>query len=127
MLSSPRGSRADAQPPAPAAAGAVPGRGEEVPVRRAGQELLATIRPRDVAGKTRRRLAAELVTKLTQTGKRIKTADAELKALAAATGSSLLQLHGIGPSGAARLLGDVGDIARACWEAVVVFGDATGN
>jgi hypothetical protein len=30
----------------------------------------------------------------------------------AATGSSLLTLHGIGPSGAARLLGDVGDIAR---------------
>ena len=76
------------------------------------KELLATIRPRDIAGKTRRRLAAELITELTQTDKRIKTADAELKALVAATGSSLLQLHGIGPSGAARLLGDVGDIAR---------------
>jgi len=43
------------------------------------KELLATIRPRDIAGKTRRRLAAELITELTQTGKRIKTADAELK------------------------------------------------
>jgi transposase len=76
------------------------------------KELLATIRPRDIAGKTRRRLAAELITELTQTDKRIKTADAELKALVVATGSSLLQLHGIGPSGAARLLGDVADIAR---------------
>jgi transposase len=76
------------------------------------KELLATIRPRDIAGKTRRRLAAELITELTQAGKRIKTADAELKALVAATGSGLLQLHGIGPSSAARLLGDVGDIAR---------------
>jgi hypothetical protein len=76
------------------------------------KELLATIRPRDIAGKTRRRLAAGLVTELIQTGKRIKTADAELKELIAATGSSLLTLHGIGPSGAARLLGDVGDIAR---------------
>jgi len=55
-------------------------------------------------------LAAELVTELTRTGKRIKTADAELEGLVTATSSSLLTLHGIGPSGAARLLGDVGDV-----------------
>ena len=76
------------------------------------KDLLATVRPRDIAGKTRRRLAAELVTELTRIDKRIKTADAELKELVTATSSSLLTLHGIGPSGAARLLGDVGDIAR---------------
>jgi hypothetical protein len=76
------------------------------------KELLAAIGPRDIAGQTRRRLAAGLITELTQAGKRIKTAGAELKALAAATGSSLLQRHGIGPSSAARLPGDVADIAR---------------
>ncbi len=76
------------------------------------KDLLAAVRPRDIAGKTRRRLAAELVTELTRIDKRIKTADAELKQLVTATGSSLLTLHGIGPSSAARLLGDVGDIAR---------------
>jgi transposase len=76
------------------------------------KEMLAGVRPRDIAGKTRRRLAAEMVTELTQIDKRIKSADAELKALVTSAGSSLLQLHGIGPSGAARLLGDVGDIAR---------------
>jgi transposase len=76
------------------------------------RQLLATIRPRDIAGKTRRRLAAEMITELTRIDKRIKTADAELKELVAATGSSLLTTHGIGPSGAARLLGDVADIAR---------------
>jgi transposase len=32
--------------------------------------------------------------------------------LVAATGSGLMTLNGVGPSGAARLLGDVGDIAR---------------
>ena len=53
-----------------------------------------------------------MITELARTGKRIKTADAELKQLVTATGSSLLTLHGIGPSSAARLLGDVGDIAR---------------
>ena len=74
--------------------------------------LLATVRPRDVVGKTRRRLAAELIVELAAIDKRIKTADKELGELIAATGSTLRDLHGIGPSGAARLLGDVGDIAR---------------
>jgi transposase len=74
--------------------------------------LLAGVRPRDVVGRTRRRLAVELVAELAAIDKKIKTADRELLELIAATGSSLLQLHGIGPSGAARLLGDVGDITR---------------
>jgi transposase len=74
--------------------------------------LLATVRPRDVVGRTRRRLAAELVAELVVIDKKIKAADRELLELIAATGSSLLDLHGIGPSGASRLLGDVGDISR---------------
>jgi transposase len=74
--------------------------------------LLATVRPRDVVGRTRRRLAAEHIAELVSIDKRIKAADLELRELIAATGSSLLQLFGVGPSGAARLLGDVGDISR---------------
>jgi transposase len=74
--------------------------------------LLASVRPRDVVGKTRRRLAAELITELVAIDKRIKTANHELDELIEATGSSLRELSGIGPSGAARLLGDVGDITR---------------
>ncbi|NYD58898.1 transposase [Nocardioides marinisabuli] len=74
--------------------------------------LLATVRPRDVAGKTRRRVAAELVADLERVYARRKAADKELKELVAATGTSLLDLHGIGPSSAARLLVEVGDITR---------------
>jgi transposase len=74
--------------------------------------LLAKVRPRDLVGKTRRRLAAELVGDLEQNYARKKAADKELKALVAATGTGLLELHGIGPSGAARLLVEVGDITR---------------
>jgi transposase len=74
--------------------------------------LLAKVRPRDLVGKTRRRLAAELVGDLEQIYARKKAADKELKALVAATGTGLLDLHGIGPSGAARLLVEVGDITR---------------
>ena len=74
--------------------------------------LLAKVRPRDLVGKTRRRLAAELVADLEQNYARKKAADKELKTLLAVTGTGLLDLHGIGPSGAARLLVEVGDITR---------------
>jgi transposase len=76
------------------------------------KQLLATVRPREVAGKTRRRLAAELIGDLERIHDRKKAADKELRALVAATGTGLMDLHGIGPSGAARLLVEVGDITR---------------
>jgi transposase len=74
--------------------------------------LLAKVRPRDEAGKTRRRVAAELVGDLERIYQRTKAADKELTALLAETGTTLTQLHGIGPSGAARLLVEVADITR---------------
>jgi transposase len=74
--------------------------------------LLAKVRPRDAAGKARRRVAAELIADLERVYQRKKAADKELKALVAATGTTLMDLHGIGPSGAARLLVEVGDITR---------------
>ncbi|MBQ0900955.1 transposase [Micromonospora sp. U21] len=74
--------------------------------------LLATVRPRDVVGKARRRVAAELIGDLERIYRRSKEADKELKELVASTGTTLMDLHGIGPSGAARLLVEVGDITR---------------
>jgi transposase len=74
--------------------------------------LLGKVRPRDLVGRTRRRLAAELVADLEQNYTLRKAADKELKALLAQTGTGLLNLHGIGPSGAARVLVEVGDITR---------------
>jgi transposase len=76
------------------------------------KELLSKVRPRDAVGKTRRRVAAELVADLERVYDRKKAADKELNALLAATGTTLTQLHGIGPSGAARLLVEIGDVAR---------------
>jgi len=72
--------------------------------------LLATVRPRDAVGKTRRRVAAELVADLERIYARKKAANTELEELVKATGTTLLDLHGIGPTGAARLLVEVGDI-----------------
>ncbi|MEJ3746654.1 transposase [Actinomycetes bacterium KLBMP 9797] len=67
---------------------------------------------RVIVGRTRRRLASELITEVAVIDKKIKSANAQLSELVASTGSTLRQLNGIGPSGAARLLGDIGDIDR---------------
>jgi|HubBroStandDraft_3_1064219.scaffolds.fasta_scaffold40522_1 transposase len=76
------------------------------------RRLLAGVRPKDVAGKTRKRVASELVADLERLYRRKKDANKELIDLVKATGTELLHLHGIGPSGAARLLVEVGDITR---------------
>ena len=74
--------------------------------------ILATVRPRDIAGKTRRRLAVDQLTELFAVEKKIKAVTAELKAMVEARGSTLMSLPGVGPVVAARTLADVGDIAR---------------
>ena len=76
------------------------------------KKLLASVRPRDVVGKARRRVAAELIGDLERLHARKKAANKELSELVAHTDTSLMTLHGIGPSGAARLLVEVGDITR---------------
>jgi transposase len=59
-----------------------------------------------------RRVAAELVSDLERICQRKKAADKELSALLRATATTLTGLNGIGPSGAARLLIEAGDITR---------------
>ena len=96
--------------------------------------LIATIKPRDLPGKTRRRLAVELIAELETTDRKIKALKKELTALVTARGSTLLELHGIGPSSAARLLADVGDIHRfadrdrfASWNGTAPIDASSGN
>ena len=74
--------------------------------------ILASVRPRDLAGKTRRRLAVEQLTELVAVEKKIKALTKELKAMVLARGSTLMDLPGVGPVVAARILADVGDVAR---------------
>jgi len=76
------------------------------------RKLLATVRPRDLVGKTRKQHAMELVVDLERIYQRKKAANTELIALIKTTGTGLIDLHGIGPSGAARLLVEIGDITR---------------
>jgi transposase len=51
--------------------------------------LIAAIRPRDIVGKTRRRLAVELIGELERIDKKIKAIDKDLTQLVTARGSTL--------------------------------------
>ena len=90
----------------------VPGKAKRDSTALQAKAILASVRPRDLAGKTRRRLAVEQRTELFAVEKKIKALTKELKALVLARGSRLMDLPGVGPVVAARILADVGDVAR---------------
>ncbi len=89
-----------------------PGRAKKDITTGQAKAILASVRPRDLAGKTRRRLAAEQLTELVAIEKKIKALTKELKTMVLASGSTLMDLPGVGPVVAARILADVGDVAR---------------
>jgi len=74
--------------------------------------LLAGVRPRDPAGRTRRALAAELLAELESLDGKLKALKRRLGEAVTATGSGLMDIYGVGPAGAARILADVADVAR---------------
>ena len=74
--------------------------------------LLATVRPRDVAGRTRRQLAADLIEDLVGLDRKLKELDKRLKAAVAATGTTVTDIKGVGTATAAMILGEVGDVRR---------------
>jgi len=90
----------------------VPGQGKKDITTGQAKKILATVKPRDVAGKTGRRLAGEQIAELVAIEKRIKALTRELKEMVLATGSTLMELPGVGPVVAARTLADTGDVAR---------------
>ena len=78
--------------------------------------------------------AAELIADLELVHRRTKEADKELPDVLAATGTTLMHLHGIGPTGAARLLVEVGDILRfpnrahfASWDGIAPIDASAGD
>jgi transposase len=74
--------------------------------------LLAGVRPKGPAGRTRRALAAELIGELDVLDGKLKALRRRLAEAVTAAGSGLMGVYGIGPAGAARILADVGDVAR---------------
>jgi transposase len=90
----------------------IPGGAEKNLSATKAKRLLATTRPRSLVGKTTRRLAAEELADLVATDAKLKSLEKELAGAVRASGSHLMDLRGIGPAGAARILADVGDVAR---------------
>jgi len=90
----------------------IPGQGKKDITALQAKALLASVRPRDIAGKTCRRIAAEELAELVAVDAKIKKSTAELKAMVLARGSHLMDLRGVGPVVAARVLADVGDVTR---------------
>lgn len=74
--------------------------------------LLATVRPRDIAGKARRQLAADYIDDVTMLDRKLKTIEKRIAEAVDATGTSLTEIVGVGPITAALILGEVGNVAR---------------
>lgn len=74
--------------------------------------LLATVRPRDVAGKARRQLAADYIDDVVALDRKLKALKARITDAVEATGTTLTEIVGLGPITAALILGEVGNIAR---------------
>ena len=74
--------------------------------------LLATVRPRDVAGKARRQLAADYVDDVSTVDRKLKALNKRIAEAVKETGTTLTAIKGIGPITAAQILGEVGNVAR---------------
>ncbi|WP_433579118.1 IS110 family transposase [Nocardia brasiliensis] len=90
----------------------IPGGAKQFLSARQARELAVTVTPSDAAARVRLRLVMELIEDLETIDRKTRAADKELRQLVADRGSTLMELHGIGPSSAARLLADAGDIHR---------------
>ncbi|MFE3260243.1 IS110 family transposase [Nocardia sp. NPDC059229] len=74
--------------------------------------LLSQVTACDPVTDVQKRLVTEQIDELEAIDAKIKAADKQLRQLVTDRGSTLMTLHGIGPSSAARLLADTGDIHR---------------
>jgi transposase len=87
------------------------GAGRNLTANRAAA-LLDQVRPTGAAAVTRHQLARELITDVRNLDRRIAEVKARIKAAVAHSKTSLVELFGVGPVLAAKLLGEVGDICR---------------
>ncbi len=88
-------------------------------------ELLRGIRPRDVAGRTLRSLATDLVAEIRQLDRRIAKAAADIQTALTDSGTTLTDLCGIGALTAGKILGRVGTINR--FRSAAAFATYTGT
>jgi len=88
-------------------------------------QLLRPVRPRGIAARTLRRLAAELITEIRHLDRRISVANTEITAAVQASRSTLTELRGIGDLNAGKILARVGDVHR--FRSAAAFASYTGT
>jgi transposase len=76
------------------------------------KQLVATVKPRDIAGRTRRAMVVELIDDVVILDRKIKAVTKQIRDAVEATETSLTDIVGIGPVLAAVILGEVGDVHR---------------
>jgi transposase len=74
--------------------------------------LVATVRPRDIAGKTRRAMVIDLIDDITVVDRKLKAIEKRITEAVTATGTTLTDVVGVGPVTAALILGEAGDVTR---------------
>jgi transposase len=74
--------------------------------------ILSRIRPRDELGRLRRQLIADQIADLAAIDRRLADINGQIKAAVAKAPTRLPRLYGVGPVTTARILGEVGDVAR---------------
>jgi transposase len=77
-----------------------------------GAAILARIRPRDAVSVERKAMARDLLAEMRRLDRDIAQLASRLKIAVAASGSTVTEIHGVGPVVAAYLIGHTGDIAR---------------
>jgi transposase len=77
--------------------------------------IIARVRPRDDIGKLRRRLVVELIDELVRVDRNIKDIDRDIAEAVRRAPTRLTRLYGVGNVTAARVLGEVVDVARFRW------------
>ena len=76
------------------------------------KEILARVRPRDDVGRLRRKLVSEQIADLVAIDRRLADVNRQIESAVASAPTTLTHLFGVGPVTTARILGEVGDVAR---------------
>jgi transposase len=90
----------------------IPGGAKPALTARKAKELLASVRPRDRVGKTRKLIAAEHLTEVAMIDARLKEMKAKITAVLNEHPTSLLEVRGVGVLIAAKVVAEVGDVRR---------------
>jgi transposase len=75
-------------------------------------KLLRRARPQHPTGRVRKRLASEVVRDVRALDRRIAELDERIEAKVEASGTTLIEVFGVGPILAAKIVGIVGDVSR---------------